>query len=137
VKESTVPRWVNSHSPPQKITLSLSKFLLISLLLATAAWLGSDMINISLIFGLLVYFYYSEQPVLMTYISGRDLVFYIIAVFIIGTLYISNTYQQALCALLFAYYVFNLVFQFFNAEVIIRGILVQRVGYVVVGYSGG
>jgi ABC-type uncharacterized transport system permease subunit len=60
--------------------------------MATAAWLGSDMINMSLIFGLLVHFYYSEQPVLMTYISGRDLVFYIIAVFIIGTLYISNTY---------------------------------------------
>lgn len=78
--------------------------------MATAAWLGSDMINMCLIFGLLTHFYYSEQAVTMTYISGRDLVFYIIAVFIIGTLYISDSWAQTLCALLFAFYIFNLAF---------------------------
>jgi hypothetical protein len=86
-----------------------SPFPLLSLL-ATAAWLGSDMINMCLIFGLLTHFYYSEQAVTMTYISGRDLVFYIIAVFIIGTLYISDSWAQTLCALLFAFYIFNLAF---------------------------
>lgn len=84
--------------------------------MGTAAALGIDIINIGLIFGILIRKFYKNTHLKMNYITGRDLVFYVMGYALVGALYYLNQYYVLMCLVIFAYFLVFFIFQIFNKE---------------------
>ncbi len=78
--------------------------------LATATAMGTDVISMSLIFGLLIYKYFYETPFELNYKISRDILFYIMGYVIIGAIYISNSYDTLMCLVFLAFFLMCLSF---------------------------
>lgn len=78
--------------------------------MGTAAALGIDIMNIGLIFGILIHKFYKNTHVKMNYITGRDLVFYVMGYALVGTLYYLNQYYVLMCLVIFAYFLVYFIF---------------------------
>lgn len=78
--------------------------------MAVTASLGIDIINIGLIFGIVIHQYFKNKKMSMSYVTGRDLVFYVMGYVIVGLTYYMNQYYVLMCLVIFAYYFVYFIF---------------------------